>query len=232
MKQGIFLAVCLLPLAWNTQAQLTGEGDVAYNQISGNSESDSLALGLELTSQQNDWRHTGELDVYSASQEGKRTAESYRINLKTRYTFSERAYAFGNLRYLNDRFSGYDFQSSLAGGLGRDFIDDGITLLEGEAGVGYRVSDPEGPADQESEAILLITAAWNRVLTNTTNFESDWRVEAGSDNTYLQSDLALKVAILDALSLRVGFSIKHNTEVPPGTEKTDTLTSVGLNYAF
>lgn len=216
----------------STQAQFTGEGDVAYSQVSGNSESNSLTLGVELTYEQDAWRHIGEVDIYSASQDGSQTAEAYKLNAKTRYTYSERTYAFGNGRYSADRFSGYDYQTSIAGGLGRDFIDDGITLLEGEAGVGYRVSDPEGAAAEESEAIFLLTAAFDRVLTDTTVFESDWRVESGSDNTFLQSELALKVAILEALSLRAAFTVKHNTDVPAGTEKTDTLTSIGLNYSF
>src|SRR6056300_185978 len=103
-----------------------------------------------------------------SSQDGSQTAEAYKLNAKTRYTFRERTYAFGNGRYSSDRFSGYEYQTSLAGGLGRDFIDDGVTLLEGEAGVGYRISDPEGIADKESEVIFLLTAAFDRVLTDTT----------------------------------------------------------------
>lgn len=228
----VFLTFGAAIICASAQAQFTGEGDVAYSQVSGNSESDSLTLGVELTYEQDAWRHIGEVDIYSASQEGSQTAEAYKLNAKTRYTFSERTYAFGNGRYSSDRFSGYDYQTSIAGGFGRDFIDDGTTLLEGEAGVGYRVSDPEGAADEDSEAIFLLTAAFDRVLTDTTVFESDWRIESGSDNTNLQSELALKVAVMEALALRVAYTVEHNTEVPAGTDKTDTLFSVGLNYSF
>lgn len=91
---------------------------------------------------------------------------------------------------------------------------------------------PKGIADKESEAIFLLTAAFDRVLTDTTIFEGDWRVESGSDNTFLQSELAVKVAIMQALSMRVAYTVKHNTDVPARTEKTDMLTSVGLNYSF
>lgn len=228
----IFLTLATALFCLSAQAQFSGEGDVAYSQVSGNSESDSLTLGVDLAYEQDAWRHSGEIDIYSASQDESQTAESYKLNAKTRYTFSERTYAFGNGRYSSDRFSGYDYQASIAGGLGRDFIDDGTTLLEGEAGVGYRVSDPEGLADEESEAIFLLTAAFDRVLTDTTIFESDWRVESGSDNTFLQSELAVKVAIMEALSMRAAYTVEHNTEVPAGTEKTDMLFSVGLNYSF
>ena len=55
-------------------------------------------------------------------------------------------------------------------------------------------------------------------------------MEAGSDNTYVQNDLGLEVTITGALGLRVGYQVRHNTDVVPGVEKTDTLTTVGLLY--
>jgi len=33
-----------------------------------------------------------------------------------------------------------------------------------------------------------------------------------------------------ALGLRVGYQARHNTEAPAGTEKTDTLATLGLQY--
>jgi len=33
-----------------------------------------------------------------------------------------------------------------------------------------------------------------------------------------------------ALGLRLGYQVRHNTDVLPGVEKTDTLTTVGLIY--
>ena len=34
----------------------------------------------------------------------------------------------------------------------------------------------------------------------------------------------------DRLALRVGYQYRRNTDVPPGVEKTDTLTTLGLIY--
>jgi len=55
-------------------------------------------------------------------------------------------------------------------------------------------------------------------------------VETGSDNTYLQNDIGLEVSINGALALRLGYQVRHNSDVLPGTEKTDTLATVGLIY--
>ncbi len=226
------LFLCLSSAGMGASAQLSGDGDLAYSQVSGNSDGNSLALGVGLVYDSNAWQHSGDLDAYSARQAERQTAENYRLNLKTRYAYSERTYAFANGRYLTDRFSGYAYQTSVATGLGREFLNDGVTLLEGEAGIGYRISDPEGAADQDSEAILSLSAAWDRILTETTRFESDWRAELGSGNNFFQSDLAVRVAIMERLGLRVAYTVKHNSQVPAGSEKTDTRLTVGLNYSF
>ena len=41
---------------------------------------------------------------------------------------------------------------------------------------------------------------------------------------------AMAVGITGALALRLGYQVRHNTDVLPGIEKTDTLTTVGLLY--
>lgn len=38
------------------------------------------------------------------------------------------------------------------------------------------------------------------------------------------------MTITGALGLRVGYQVRHNTDVAPGIEKTDTLTTLGLLY--
>lgn len=46
----------------------------------------------------------------------------------------------------------------------------------------------------------------------------------------MQNDLGLEVTIVGALGLRVGYQVRHNSDVGPGIEKTDTLTTIGLLY--
>jgi putative salt-induced outer membrane protein len=67
-------------------------------------------------------------------------------------------------------------------------------------------------------------------LTATTKVVDRFLVETGSSNTYFQNDLGLEVTITGALGLRVGYQVRHNTSVQPGVEKTDTLSTIGLQY--
>jgi len=67
-------------------------------------------------------------------------------------------------------------------------------------------------------------------LTDTTKIVDRFLIESNSDNTYMQNDLGLEVTITGSLGLRLAYQVRHNTDVRPGVEKTDTLTTVGLIY--
>ncbi len=40
------------------------------------------------------------------------------------------------------------------------------------------------------------------------------------------------MAIKDSLALKTGFSVRHNSDVEPGRDKTDYLSTVNLVYSF
>ena len=46
----------------------------------------------------------------------------------------------------------------------------------------------------------------------------------------MQNGLGLEVTITGSLGLRLAYQVRHNTDVLPSGEKTDTLTTVGLIY--
>ena len=56
-------------------------------------------------------------------------------------------------------------------------------------------------------------------------------VESASENTYLVSDTAVSAKLVGNLALVASDTIKHNTDVPVLTEKTDTYTALSFEYA-
>src|SRR5262249_14603240 len=67
-------------------------------------------------------------------------------------------------------------------------------------------------------------------LTANTTLTDKLLVEAGSENTYANNELAVQVSMTDKLALSVAYTVRHNTEPPPGLEKTDQLTTLNLVY--
>jgi putative salt-induced outer membrane protein len=43
---------------------------------------------------------------------------------------------------------------------------------------------------------------------------------------------ALRARLLNDVGLVVSYTVKHNSDVPLGREKTDKFTSIALEYAF
>lgn len=232
MRKLVAVAVLAASPALCVAQNWKGEGDVAFNKTSGNSRAEALMAKLLLTYSEDRWTHTGEVEAVNTSEDDSRSGEYYVLKEKSDYALSETTYAFGGLRYEDNRFSGYEYQAAVKGGLGKHLINDGTTVFDVEGGIGYRNSKEQDTGETLNEAILVGSAKYHRELTATTRFESGLNVEAGKDNTFAEAAVALKVKINSSLALRVAYTAKHNTDVPVGTDNTDTLTSVGLNYSF
>src|SRR3546814_271841 len=67
-------------------------------------------------------------------------------------------------------------------------------------------------------------------LTDNTAIYNAFLVESGSDNTFLQNDIGIAVAMNEKFALKAGLQARYNSEVEPGTKKTDTLTTINLVY--
>jgi putative salt-induced outer membrane protein len=122
------------------------------------------------------------------------------------------------------------FQSSLSTGLGYRLIDSDRTKLWVQGGPGYRYAEFRKTGASEDGVIFRGDLGFEHQFTETTKIVDRFLIETGSDNTYVQNDIGLEVTISGALGLRVGYQIRHNSDVAPGIEKTDTLTTIGLIY--
>ena len=209
----------------------SGEGELGLSVTTGNTETENLNARLRASRSEGPWTNSGSLELLRESENGETSAERYLLILKSAYDWSERNYGFGSLRYDDDRFSGYQYQVSLTGGVGRHFIRTERTKLDIEFGPGYRASETDDGTTHE-EAILHGNLDFTHQLTETTTVLETFLVEAGDANTHVESETGLKVAINSRLAMKTAFKVKHNSEVEPGREKTDTITSVNLVYGF
>jgi putative salt-induced outer membrane protein len=71
---------------------------------------------------------------------------------------------------------------------------------------------------------------YKQALTGNTQLYNTLLMESGSDNTFAQNDTGVTVAMNEAFALKAGVQLRHNTDVGPGIEKTDTLTTLNLVY--
>lgn len=229
-----------VPAGWS------GDGELGLAVARGNSRSESLNGALGLAWEDSEWKHefslaglrtrgevTGDFDGDGSDETRYAlTANRYVLGGATSLKMTERSYWKTAMRYENDDFAAYDWQATVALNYGIRLVDGDRGHFAIEAGPGYRrVRDAVlGEASGEFITRGEMDALWQ--LTATTHLEDVLLVEAGSDNTFAQNDLALVVAMSDALALKVGLQTRHNTDVAPGRANTDTLSTLNLVYRF
>jgi putative salt-induced outer membrane protein len=224
------LALAVMAIAQPVRAEWSGKAELGASMATGNSDSQSANGALEFTYKADKWENLlGFMGNYG-SDGNTTTAQRWEVRGQTNYSFTERAYWFGAARYDDDRFSAYDYQASLATGLGYKFYDTENTKLWVQGGPGYRVTKERETGDTVDGVIFRGNVGFEKQITETTKVVNLFLIESGSSNTYLQNNLGLEVTISGSLGLRVGYEVRHNTDVPVGVDKTDTLTTVGLMY--
>ena len=237
----------------------SGSGELGFALSRGNTKSENLNAKLAFKMEDDAWKHNiflnalrnkGEVKINDADgntiDSYQLTANRFELGASSGYKLDERSYIVGAVRYENDDFSPYEYQGIVSLGYGYTAIKNERTELAFEAGPGYRrldkrpytvfsgvppvatVLDPS--ADGQIVARGLI--ALKHKLTDNTAFENTLLVEAGSDNKFIQNDAGLAVSMNSKLALKLGYQVRHNTDVSPGTDKTDQLITTNLVFKF
>ena len=209
----------------------SGKATVGFLATSGNTDNSNLNTGFELAYAPGAWGHGGELRAIHATESNATTAEAYELGWKSERKISEQQFLFGRLDWRKDRFSSFETQLSQTLGYGRRLINSDKHSLSVEVGAGARQSDL-ADGTNSSEAIVRGGLNYVWALSETSEFKQDLVVEAGGDNTFLVSVTALSAKLVGNLALVASYTVRHNTDVLPLTEKTDTRSALSLEYLF
>lgn len=210
-----------------------GVGEFGLVNTTGNSETFALNLKAEIIYRTEDWRHRFAASAISSSKDGDKDSERYTAELQSDRSLSEKSYMFGAYRYDADKFGAYDPQQSVSVGYGRQLMESENHTLKGEIGAGYRRAEERTSGITTNNAIarFLLEDAWQ--IWDSTLWSNRLLVESGKDNTFTQFNTGLSVAMNKSFAVKLGFEVRHNTDLPPGnSENTDTTTTVNLVYNF
>lgn len=213
------------------ESQWNGAAELGFLMTRGNTQTDSLNLAARLENTRVKWHHKVEFKALQASEQNVTTAESYEVTGRTEYLLNDNNYLFGSLRYQDDRFSGYDRRTTEVLGYGHQFLKRPDMKLKGEFGAGARQTDNTDNT-RDNEGILRVGLNYNWEITKTSSFNQDIFVEHGEVNTATESVTALTVKINSKLAMKLGITVKDNSNPPVGIKNTDTKTAVTLVYDF
>ena len=229
-----FVALMLgaLMLPFSIQADWTGSGELGLVFARGNSDTETVNAAIDLLYSQGRWSNQTTASYLRAESEGELNASRLLMANETNYSLNDRSYLLGVARYDRDRFSSFDYQASIAAGYGYKFVDNEVHRLTGEIGPGVRFSEERATGDSETELIGRGSLDYAWQISETAAITNLFLVESGSSNTFLENSLSLEVAINTTMSLKTGISVRHNTDVEPGRDKTDYQSTVNLVYSF
>ncbi len=252
MKNLILSAALALAFSAHTQ-EWKGIGEFGLAITGGNTDTQNINGKFGLVKESDAWKHEFGLALLQSKTDDSKTAQRYEAAWTSGYKLNEMSYVYGNLRYENDKFGAFRNQTVAGIGYGIYAIKEEPTTLLFEIGAGYRRSQPqdkvEGAAcialvgivcppvivtqfQKEGDGILRGKMDFTHQLTDTTHLYDTFLIEAGSDNKFMQNDLGVAVKMSDAFAVKVGFQLRHNSDVAPNLKKTDRLFTTNLVYAF
>ncbi len=209
----------------------SSEAELGFVQTTGNTETESLNLKFAIDNKRKSWEHSLKLAAVKSSDGVGTTSERYLILVKSQYMLSESSYLFDRLQYEDDRFSGYDYQASEVIGYGRHLVSSDTFKMNAELGVGARQNAFENAATQ-TEGIVIIATDFEWMISKSASLTEDLTIDIGDDRTISKSVTALTTKINSSLSSKITYTVKHASEVPVGTENTDTELAATLVYTF
>jgi len=237
-----FMAASLM-ISAAAQAQWTGKAELGFLQSGGNTDSTSANTKLDMTHEGATWRNAVSLAALYSENGEFSTAERYEAKYQADYKINDKLSWFGAIRGEQDRFSGFAYQATVSTGASYKFIDNATTKLDASLGAGYKQFQEEILVKSDAGEVLLridgedaddvvgtLGVNYEHAFTDTTKLTNKLLTEYGSDNTAVQNDIALAVNMTDRFALAVGFGIRYNSDPPPLSESTDTLTTINLVY--
>ncbi|MDY7098975.1 MAG: DUF481 domain-containing protein [Pseudomonadota bacterium] len=208
----------------------SGKGELGAFNSTGNAENTGVTAALGLTKDGINWRHklSGRADYQEAN--GVTTREQFLAAYELNYKFNDRLYAYGLAQYERDRFQGFSARYSASGGLGYDVLVDGPTLSV-KAGPAWRRTElTNGTSTSNLAGLGALDFDWD--LSDNITFTQDATALVQSGSSTFVSDTGLQASISDALSVRLSYTVEHDTDPPLGSVKTDTLSRVTIIYDF
>lgn len=239
MFKKLTVLILLLPLTIHaaednddTGGAWSGEGALGFTSTSGNTDSENLNASLKIGRQRERWKHAASIEAIRNEVDDEVSADRNVLKLRSEYSLGEKSYLYGQLRYEDDEFSGYDSQTAVSLGAGSRLLDDGRHRLDVSAGIGYRRLEERETGDEDESAIVTGDLLYEYEISESAILKEAILVESGDENTYSESETALKMKINGNLAAKIAYLVKHNSDVPAGTEKTDKITTISLVYSF
>ncbi|WP_017444561.1 DUF481 domain-containing protein [Gayadomonas joobiniege] len=225
-----------------------GEVELGIIATSGNTETTSIKGKVSITHDMENWRNQYQLDALYKKDEiqteingqtvdqEQTTAQRVFASAQGDYKLNtEHSALFIYGSYEDDRFSGYNYQSTIAAGYSDQLFENDASFLKYSVGPGYTFNELEKTGETNEAVVMRLAAEYQYKLSENAKFTQLLSTEAAFDsdeNTRTKSETAVSAKLMGNLSLKAAYTMTHNSEVAEDKENLDTTTSITLVYLF
>lgn len=211
-------------------------GSVALRGIvqSGNTETTNIGIGSDMNYVFGPNGIELQLNYAFSDDDETEAEESLFYGLEYTRDFNSQFFGFAKLQGSADSATDaqYETDTFLSFGAGYRVFNEADRQWSVQAGPGYRFAELNDVTDGEvSEGAFGVSSDYAQKLSDTLFVTNDTDVIWSESDTVVFNDLALSIAMTDALALRTSVLTEYHTE--PGTaEDTDNTFGVSVVYSF
>ena len=210
----------------------TGSFALRGTASDGNTDSLDLGIGTDLNYVEGPNGFELELSYIYGEDDGTKTEESLFYALEYTRDINAQLYGFARAQGTVDEFSSFENDTFASFGLGYLLIDTADTQWAVQAGPGYRFAELNATTQDIDEAAFGLSSEFSRKLTDTVYLTNDTDIVYSDADTVAYNDLAVSVAMTNALALRTSVLTEYHTDPVAGFEDTDNTFGVSLVYSF
>ncbi|MEQ8195286.1 MAG: DUF481 domain-containing protein, partial [Rhodospirillales bacterium] len=210
----------------------SGEVSLGGSRATGNTETEQVNAAAKVVHKSAPWLSTLRFKYDFASDSGGINTQRLEAKGDTEYGFTERFFAFGLLEYVDDKFSGLEYDFTQAAGVGYKLIKTKAVDFKVSAGPGFRISKRRDTGETDVEPVARGNANFEWRLSESATLNNDTAITWGTERTITENTTALTMKIIERLAGRLSYEVRHNSEPGADAKKTDTLTKAALVYNF
>jgi putative salt-induced outer membrane protein YdiY len=214
----------------------TGTAGAGFSLTSGNSDTTSINLALDLTRDPKTRNIMKFTALYlRGEQDDEVTVDRTSLGFRDEYSLTRRVFVFGQIDYLRDTFKLIEYLVAPTGGVGFRVVDTEATKFTLDAGAGGAWEKNPG-IDVRTSGALTAGEKLTHQLTETTTVKQGitglWKTDDLSDSLYTFS-VGLGMRITEQLQFSIDVLDTYKNLPPtPETEKNDVAVVTALTAKF
>ena len=224
------------PAAPASPPPLTGSIGAGLAATSGNTDTSTFNLSFNATYDPKTRNVVKAEGLFlRGSSNGVTNVDRTALQGSDQYKLTERAFVFGQMQFLRDRFKEIDYLLAPTAGVGYKLLDTLITTLSAEAGVGGVWEKNRGFDVKASGAVTANQKLMHKISASATLTEGVsalWKTSEFADALYTFGG-GLALGVTTRLQVKIELLDTYKNRPPlPTIKKNDVATVLALVYKF